>query len=174
MVGLRKGRSYRKVKRAYTRKSKFKTKAFIKAIPPHMIAKFKMGDLLKKFNYIIELTPKESLQIRHNALESVRQVVNRKLGILLGNNYLFQVRVYPHHILREHKMLTGAGTDRMSPGMSKAFGKPVGTAAQLKKGQPIFSVSIDKENIDKAKSAMELARPRLPGSFLINIKEIVN
>ena len=172
MAGLRKGRSYVKVKRAYTRKSKFKTKAFIKAIPPHKIARFKMGDLLKKFNYVIELTPKKELQIRHNALESVRQVVNRKLGILLGNNYLFQIRVYPHHILREHKMLTGAGADRMSPGMSNAFGKPVGVAAQLKKGQPIFSISVDKENIDKAKAAMELAKPRLSGSYLINIKEI--
>lgn len=172
MVGLRKGRCYREVIRAYTRKSKFKTKAFIKAVPPHKIARFKMGDLLKKFTYVIELSPKESLQIRHNALESVRQVVNRKLGILLGNNYLFQVRVYPHHILREHKMMTGAGADRMSPGMSKAFGKPVGTAAQLKKGQPVFSVSVDKENVNKAKAAMELAKPRLPGGYLINIKEI--
>ena len=171
MVGLRKGRSYRKVKRAYTRKSKFKTKAFIKAVPPHKIARFKMGDLQKKFNYIIELKPKASLQIRHNALESVRQVVNRKLGILLGNNYLFQIRVYPHHILREHKMITGAGADRMSPGMSNAFGKPVGIAAQLKKGQTIISVSVDKESIEKAKLAIELAKPRLAGSYIIEIKE---
>ena len=119
-----------------------------------------------------ELKPKASLQIRHNALESVRQVVNRRLEIALGTNYLFQVRVFPHHVLREHKMLTGAGADRMSPGMSKAFGKPVGIAAQLRKGQTIFSVSVNKENLLKAKEAMELARPRLPGSFLIEIKEV--
>ena len=174
MAGLRKGRSYRKVKRAYTRKSKFKTKAFIKTIPPNKIARFKMGDLQKTFNYVIELKPKESLQIRHNALESVRQVVNRRLEIALGHNYLFQVRVFPHHVLREHKMLTGAGADRMSPGMSKAFGKPVGIAAQLRKGQAFITISVDKENIDKAKEAMALAKPRLPGGYLINIKEIKN
>ncbi len=172
MVGLRKGRSYRKVKRAYTRKSKFKTKAFIKSVPPNKIAKFKMGDLFKKFEYELELTPKESLQIRHNALESARQVINRKLSILLGNDYLFQIRVYPHHVLREHKMLTGAGADRMSPGMSNAFGKPVGVAAQLKKGQVILSISVNKSNIDKAKTAISLGKPRLPGGYLINIKQI--
>ena len=171
MAGLRKGRSYRKVKRAYTRKSKFKTKAFIKAIPPHKIAKYKMGNLLKKFSYTLQLVPKESLQIRHNALESARQVVNRRLEINLGNNYLFQIRVFPHHVLREHKMLTGAGAHRMSPGMSKAFGKPVGVAAQLKKGQPILTVDVDKENIDKAKVALSLSKPRLPGGFYIHIIE---
>ena len=93
MAGLRKGRSYRKVKRAYTRKSKFKSKSFIKAIPPSKIAKYKMGDILKKFSHIVELSPKASLQIRHNALESARQVVNRQLEINLGSNYLFQIRV---------------------------------------------------------------------------------
>ena len=69
-------------------------------------------------------------------------------------------------------MLTGAGADRMSPGMSKAFGKPVGVAAQLKKGQTILSISVNKEHLDLAKRAMSLAKPRLPGSYLINIKEL--
>ncbi len=172
MVGLRKGRCYREVIRAYTRKSKFKTKSFIKAIPPHKIARFKMGDVNKKFPYIIELTPKASLQIRHNSLESARQVVNRQLEMHLGTNYLFQIRVYPHHVLREHKMLTGAGADRMSPGMSNAFGKPVGVAAQLKKDQVILSISVNKEHLELAKKAMALAKPRLPGSYLINTKEL--
>lgn len=173
MAGLRKGRCYREVVRAYTRKSKFKAKSFIKAIPPNKIARFKMGDIAKKFNYLVELTPKASLQIRHNALESARQVVNRRLEMNLGSNYLFQIRVFPHHILREHKMLTGAGADRMSPGMSKAFGKPVGVAAQIKKGQTILSISVNKEHLDLAKRTMSLAKPRLPGSYLINIKEII-
>lgn len=172
MAGLRKGRSYRKVKRAYTRKSKFKSKSFIKAIPPSKIAKYKMGDILKKFSHIVELSPKASLQIRHNALESARQVVNRQLEINLGSNYLFQIRVFPHHVLREHKMLTGAGADRMSPGMSNAFGKPVGIAAQIKKAQPFLSIAVNKEHLDLAKRAMSLAKPRLPGSFFINIKEL--
>ena len=74
MAGLRKGRSYRKVKRAYTRKSKFKTKAFIKAIPPHKIAKFKMGDLLKKFNYIIE-NKKDKFD---NTLQEVIKIIEKE------------------------------------------------------------------------------------------------
>ena len=87
MAGLRKGRAYRRVKRAYTRKSKFKTKAFIKAVPFSKIARYKMGDLHRSFGYIIELLPKKETQIRHNALESARQVVNRKLENLLKKDY---------------------------------------------------------------------------------------
>jgi len=171
MAGLRKGRAYRRVKRAYTRKSKFKTKAFIKAVPFSKIARYKMGDLHRSFGYIIELLPKKETQIRHNALESARQVVNRKLENLLKTDYLLQVRVYPHQILREHKMLTGAGADRMSPGMSHAFGKPMGIAAQLKKFQAVLSISVDKNNINTAKEAISMARSRLPGSYLISIRE---
>jgi len=169
MVGLRKGRTCRKIERAYTRKSKYKKKSFIKSIPANKVVKYKMGDLKKKFPYIIELLPKVPIQIRHNAIESARQVVNRKLEINLKGNYLFQIRVYPHHIIREHKMLTGAQSDRLSPGMAHAFGKPIGIAAQLRKKQPLLSVSVDKENIDKAKEALTKARTRLPGSFYITI-----
>jgi large subunit ribosomal protein L10e len=81
MVGLRKGRTCRKVERAYTRRSKYKKKSFIKAIPANKVVKYQMGDTKKKFPYIIELLPKVAIQIRHNAIESARQVVNRRLEI---------------------------------------------------------------------------------------------
>src|SRR3989344_2901285 len=108
MVGLRKGRTARILKRAYTRKSKYKKKSFIKSIPVSKVIRYKMGDLRKGFSYIIELLVKEPIQIRHNAIESARLVVNRRLENTLKGDYLFQVRTYPHHIIREHKMLTGA------------------------------------------------------------------
>ncbi len=162
MVGLRKFKCYRRTKRPYTRKSKYKKKGYIKAVPTIKIVKFNMGDQKKKFTNKLSLLSKDKVQIRHNALESCRLVVNRLLNKKLGNNYYMQVIVYPHHILRENKMLTGAGADRMQSGMQKSFGKAVSIAAQVKKGQAIFSVDIDKDNIEIAKEALKKAIPRLP------------
>ena len=172
MAGLRKGHCYSHVKRAYTRKSKVRAKSFIKTVPNNKIVRYFMGDQKKKFGYELRLITKQPIQIRHNALESCRMVVNRRLHLNLGTSYLFNLRVYPHHILRENKMLAGAGADRMQKGMQHSFGKPMGLAAQLKKGQTVFSVKVDKEHVDAAKSALRMARPRMPGQFTIEIKEI--
>ena len=79
MVGLRKGCCYRKLERPYTRKSKFKSKNYVKAIPNHNIQRFEMGDRNKKFSYKVKLVSKSTLQLRHNAIESARMVVNRQL-----------------------------------------------------------------------------------------------
>ena len=162
-MGLRKGVCYRKVTRPYTRKSKYKKKAYIKVVPPHKIVKFDQGNLTKEFEREINLISKDFVQIRHNALESARMVVNRRLHKLLGDNaYHLKLRPYPHHILRENKILSGAGADRLSSGMQKAFGKPMGSAAQVKIGQSIFSVYVDKNNVETAKAALKLAFARLP------------
>ena len=69
-------------------------------------------------------------------------------------------------------MLTGAGADRMQTGMQRAFGSPTGVAARLKRRQTVFSVKVEKDNIDQAKAALKKATPRLPGTFSINIVEI--
>ena len=71
-------------------------------------------------------------------------------------------------------MLAGAGADRMQKGMQLAFGKPMGLAARVKKAQPIFSVYTNKEHLEQAKSALNKARSRMPGQFLISMKEIKN
>lgn len=167
MAGLRKGNCYRKVVRAYTRKSKYKSKGYIKAIPPSKIVKFDQGNLQKKFDAKVSLVSKQAIQLRHNALESARQIIHKHISDSLGNNYYLKVRVYPHHILREHKMLTGAGADRMSPGMSQAFGKAVGVAAQVKRNQPIISIMTDKKDVETAKKALHFAMSRLPGKYYI-------
>jgi large subunit ribosomal protein L10e len=174
MAGLRKGHCYSPVKRSYTRKSKVRGKNFIKTIPANRIIRYIMGDKKKQFKCRLNLVTKKGIQIRHNALESVRQTVNRRLGIKLGTDYLFMLRVYPHHVLRENRMLTGAGADRMQQGMQKAFGSPIGLAAQLRKGQTVFSVDCDKAKVDLAKGALKMATPRLPGQYSIVIEEIKN
>lgn len=164
MARLRKAKCYRNVERSYTRASKYKKRNFIKAVPPSKIIRFDMGDLTKDFPYEVNLSAKEPIQIRNNALESARMLINRRLSSILGNKgYKFKIKVYPHHILRENKMLEGAGADRMSKGMKKAFGRPVGTAAQLKKGQVLMTAYVEEKDIETAKNALKYARARLPG-----------
>ena len=174
MVGLRKGHCYTTVKRAYTRKSKFKMKGYIKAIPQSKISRYDMGDLKKTFPYRVSLVTKGPVQVRHNALESGRLAVNRRLTVNLGNNFFFKIRVYPHHVLRENKMITGAGADRMQTGMQHAFGRAIGIAAQLKKGQTIYSVDVEESALQAAKEALHRAIPRLPGKYSIEIAKIVS
>jgi large subunit ribosomal protein L10e len=161
MAGLRAFSCYRKPKRAYTRKSKYKKKGYIKSVPTIKVVKFDLGDLKREFSSQIDLVSKEKIQIRHNAIESARQVVVRKLG-KLGKPYHFKIRVYPHNIIRENKMITGAGADRMQTGMQRAFGKATGSAAILKIDQPIFTLYIDKEDVETLKLALRSAMPKLP------------
>lgn len=174
MASLRKGHCYSRVVRAYTRKSRYKKKAFIKAAPSMKIIKFNMGDSKKKFEYRIDLVSKDRIQIRQNALESSRILVNRRFQKQLGQNYYFVLRLYPHHVLRENKMLTGAGADRMQSGMQRAFGRPVGVAAQVRVGQPIMTVNVDKKDVDYARKMLKLATPRLPCRCNIIVSENKN
>ena len=173
MAGLRKGHCYSRIQRSYTRKSKFKGKDFVKGSPVSKEIRFDMGDVAKKYSDSVNLVSLDAVQIRHNALESARQVVNRQLNEYLGNNYYYKIHIYPHHVLRENKMLTGAGADRMQTGMQQAFGFPVGIAAQVRKKQTIMSVRVDAENVEKAKQCLKKALPRIPGHFKIVISKIV-
>ncbi len=168
-MGLRPAHCYTTVKRAYTRKSKYKNKSYVKAVPFNKVMKYDMGDIKKDFPVEVDLVSKQHIQLRHNALESARVVVNRHMTENLGNNFRLKLKLYPHHVLRENKMLTGAGADRMQSGMQHAFGKPVGIAARVKKGQIVFSALVDKENVDVARSALAMAKPRLPGLYTIQI-----
>tara|TARA_Y100000310_G_C20670245_1_gene809871 strand:+ start:1995 stop:2606 length:612 start_codon:yes stop_codon:yes gene_type:complete len=167
MAGLRKGIAYRTIKRAYTRKSKYRKKGYIKAVPNSRIIRFNMGDLKKKFDHRVDFISKENVQLRHNSIESCRQIINRHLARGLGSNYHFKIRAHPHHVLRENKMLTGAGADRMQTGMQKAFGRAIGVAAQVKKGKIVFTVDVEKGSIDIAKKSLKKATPRLPGTYSI-------
>lgn len=146
-MALRKGSAYsKKYARPYTRKSKKRTRSYIKTVPNSKIVKFKMGDLKGfddgEYPIQIHVVSKENSQIRDNSIEAIRQHLNRFLQIKIGKEFYLEVKIYPHHILRENKMLTGAGADRMQTGMSRAFGKTIGRAALVKPNQTLFIVGI--------------------------------
>ncbi|MFH1174502.1 MAG: 50S ribosomal protein L16 [archaeon] len=170
MAKLRKGRSYTNLERPYTRKSKYKKKSFVRSMPVCKVTKFVSGNAKKNFEYTLLLHCSKDIQLRHNALESARQSSNRLLEKKLGTNEFFsRVRVYPHHALRENPLASGAGADRMSTGMSKAFGKVIGIAAQVKKGQPVFEVQVNTANLETAKLALTRAKNKLPCDFTISM-----
>ena len=172
MVRIRKFVAYRRLERPYTRISKFKAKSYIKMSPNVKVVRFDTGDAGKSFKYTLNLMSKSDLQVRDNALESARQTSNKLLETHLGlNGFHLKVKVYPYHVLREHALASGAGADRFSSGMAHSFGKPIGLAARIRKGQTIFQISVDKQNLAVAKQALERASKKLPCSCTIEVLE---
>ena len=173
MARLRKGVCYRRLERPYTRVSKFRKKSFIKTTYNSRIIKFVMGNLQKEdFEYNLKRRPKVDVQIRDNAIESARLSSNRLLEKSLSpSTYFFRVNKFPYHILRNNPIASGAGADRFSTGMQKSFGKPIGQAAQFRKGDTIFELKVDKKNIDLAKKALKRASYKISCSCIIDITE---
>lgn len=172
MAKLRKACAYRRLERPYTRISKYREKSFIRARPNIKIVKYDMGDEKKDFNFKVNLLSKANLQIRHNALESARLAANRKLERGAGKGaYHLKLRVYPHHVLRENPLATGAGADRMSTGMKKSFGKTIGTAARVKEGQALATIRIDKAHEKIAMEALRVFRHKVPCQCMVEVVE---
>ncbi len=157
-MGKKPARKYTKIMgHAYVRRS------YMGGVPGSKIALFDMGNLSKDFPVSLSLVAKEACQIRHNALEAARIFANRYLVKEVGRkNFHLKIRLYPHHVLRENKIASGAGADRVSSGMRHAFGKAVGTAARVKPGQRVLSVGVEEQNFDDAKEALRRASYKLP------------
>ena len=167
-MALRKAAAYsKKYTRPYTRKSKKKNKSYIKTVPQHKIVKFKMGDLKGydkgKYHFLLRVKADENVLIRDNALEAVRQYVNKQLDKALPAMYYFEVKPFPHHILRENKMLTGAGSDRMQTGMQLSFGKAMGRAAMVKAGQEIITIgTFNLKSMQTARTIINKVKSKFP------------
>lgn len=171
MARIRKFVAYRRLERPYTRISKYRQKSYVRARPNITLVKYDMGDTKRRFPIYYDLAVKSDLQIRHNALESARQVANRLLEKNLGKTgFYLKVRVYPHHVLRENPLAAGAGADRMSTGMARSFGKSIGTAARLREGQKIFSVGVEKAGVATAREALKRAATKLPCSCSVSLR----
>lgn len=174
MARLKRFGAYKRLDRPYTRRSKYRQKSYIRVNPNKLIVKFNMGNTKKDFPYHVSLISKEDMQIRQNALESARMACNRLLERSVGKvSYNFQVRPYPHHILRENPLAAGAGADRLSTGMAHAFGKPIGIAVRIREGQEIFSLRANKGNLLTAKKALKKASQKLPGKCTIAVEEFI-
>jgi len=171
MAKLIRAGAWRRLERPYTRKSKYRSKAFIRAVPTNKVVKFEMGDLVKPFPIVVSLHSAVDIQLRHNSLESARKSANRVLESTLGRGgYKLKFRVYPHHILRNNPLASGAGADRMSTGMKMSFGKAVGIAARVHRGQTILEVGCHEKDIKTAKLALTRARHKFPAGGYLEVE----
>jgi len=164
-----KARNYRKIKgQAYTRKK------YMRGSPQPKITKFTMGDPTGRYEYQALLIAQKEAQVRHNALEAARVAANRLLSEKLGENYCLRILPYPHAVLRENKMIFGAHADRLQDGMKRAFGKPIGTAARVKRNQTIIIADVNKEGLETAREALKRGGAKLPTTFRIVVEKMAD
>ncbi|MFW9944359.1 MAG: 50S ribosomal protein L16 [Candidatus Sifarchaeia archaeon] len=167
-MGKRPGHCYREADRP-----PFVRKKYIHRQPASRIVSFDMGNTGGDFEVELSLVGLERCQIRHQALEAARVASNRHMTKTVGRkNYHLRIRVKPYHYLRENKMISGAGADRVQDGMRKAFGKVIGVAARVSPDQPLITIRTDKAYIQQAMRALKKAAPKMPTPCKINFDKI--
>jgi large subunit ribosomal protein L10e len=141
-------------------------------VPAPRINTFDLGTTNGDFPVVLNLKIKEPCQVRHTSLEAARIAANRALskGTTAASFHL-KIRIYPHIVLREHKMATGAGADRVSGGMRAAFGKAVGTAARVQGGTTIMTLRVTPQAFPAAKEALWKASMKLPSPCYMEIEK---
>ena len=145
----------------------FNRREYTGGVPNNRILRYHMGNRKKaeagEFPVLIELRADNACQIRDSALESARQVANSTIREDAGPmGYALRMHTYPHQILRENKQATGAGADRVSQGMRLSFGKNVGTAARVQRGQKVISIKTEPEHYQAARDALRKAGCKFP------------
>jgi large subunit ribosomal protein L10e len=157
-MGKRPGQCYRECDRpAFVRKK------YIHRRPASRIVSFDMGNTKGDFDVEMSLIGLERCQIRHQALEAARIASNREMTKKAGRqNYHLRVRVKPYHYLRENKMISGAGADRVQDGMRKAWGKVIGSAARVRPRQSLITIRTKPQHVKAAMSALKKAAPKMP------------
>ena len=158
-MGKRPARCYRYARGpANTRVGKY-----VRGVPDSRIRAYDTGNRKGVYPVEIHLVAKENCQIRHTALEAARVAVNRHLQRNTGpDEYHMTIRIHPHHILRENKMMAVAGADRIQDGMRKSFGKPTDRAARVKEGQELVTVRTYARYYRIAIAALKRASDRFP------------
>jgi large subunit ribosomal protein L10e len=99
------------------------------------------------FPFVAHLVSDEKEQLTSNALEAARVTANKYLTKFSGKDaFHLRIRAHPFHVIRQNKMLSCAGADRLSSGMRHSYGKPMETAARVSIGQILMSVRAKDSN----------------------------
>jgi len=178
-------RIFRQIERSYTRFSYSKKLNKIPGAPVTKLRVQVMGEVnrpLRDWKYAGHLISLLNIQISDYSLEAVRINLLKYLENEV-KNFLFIIRKYPHHVVREHPIVyggMGVAADRISQGMRLSFGKPKYRAAQIYRGDIVLSIYFDNENfISIVKNLLRIARNKLSGNYFeyvgenIDEKEIV-
>ena len=149
-----------------------KNKPFIKSrycrgVPDPKIRIFDVGakklgvDILP---FVAHMVSDEKEQLSSNALEAARVAANKYLIKHCGKeNFHLRTRVHPFHVIRQNKMLSCAGADRLSSGMRHSYGKPMERAARIAIGQVIVSVRGKDTHREAIIEALRRAKYKFPG-----------
>lgn len=140
----------------------FTRKEYARGTPNPKVARFSTGAAGPDYDVKLQMLSTEKAQIRHNALEAARVAANKKLTPIGETAYHLTVKVYPHIILRENKMIATAGADRLQEGMRRAFGKPIGLAARVRDGSVLLELSVRRQDLPAAKEAFKSAASKFP------------
>lgn len=170
-MGRRPAHCYTRIDRPpYTRKK------YMRGGPDSKIRMFDLGNPGGKFDKEIVLLAGKAVQISHNALEAARIHVNRYLGNNLPSkdDYHYRICVYPHHMARENKMMTGAGADRVQEGMRRAFGKPVSRLARVRVDQVILRIRVNEAHVTIAKDAMRRGKHKMPCRCRVVVNDAIS
>lgn len=146
-------------------------KNFIRALPHTSIQVFNSGVDKPEYGLKALLTPEQHIQLRSNSLEAARLVALHKLTDAIPESFYLKLLVYPHNVIRENKMASGAGADRVSRGMTQSWGRPVSVAARVKKSQSVLMVKTAKENRTAAVDALRKAAKKLSGTYKVVVSE---
>lgn len=155
----------------WTRYSRSKpSKSYIKAMPHADLHQFRMGVMKDDYDAVVSLTSQEAVILRDNSIESARMTSNKYLENNINGLYYFLVKIYPHHVVRENKMISGAGADRLQKGMRRSFGRPTDRAARLGRNTELFVVYTYKANVEHVKKAFSRAMRKLSGRYKVVVK----
>jgi len=161
-MGRRPARCYR-----YCKNKPYPKSRFCRGVPDSKIRIFDLGKKKARvddFPLCVHLVSDEYEQLSSEALEAGRICANKYLVKSAGKDqFHIRMRLHPFHVIRINKMLSCAGADRLQTGMRGAFGKPQGTVARVRIGQPIMSVrSLDKHK-GSVIEALRRAKFKFPG-----------
>jgi large subunit ribosomal protein L10e len=116
------------------------------------------------FPFVAHLVSDEKEQLSACALEAARIACNKYLTKTTGKEgYHIRIRAHPFHVIRQNKMLSCAGADRLSSGMRGSYGKPMEMAARIAIGQIIISGRAKDVNDKHVIEALRRAKFKFPG-----------
>ena len=112
------------------------------------------------FPFVCHLVSREKEQLSACALEASRVACNKYLVKNCGKEgYHIRTRTHPYHVIRQNKMLSCAGADRLSSGMRGSYGM----ASRVSIGQPIVSVRSKDSNAHHVIEALRRAKYKFAG-----------
>ncbi|KAH8308627.1 hypothetical protein KR044_009063, partial [Drosophila immigrans] len=151
----------------YCKNKPYPKSRFCRGVPDPKIRIFDLGRKkasVEDFPLCVHLVSDEYEQLSSEALEAGRICCNKYLVKFCGKDqFHIRMRLHPFHVIRINKMLSCAGADRLQTGMRGAFGKPQGTVARVRIGQPIMSVRSSDRYKAQVIEALRRAKFKFPG-----------